>query len=258
MGLTYSRRITRPAYDDLNPFEYFLDRYTYNQGNPFLNPEYTNTFEFSYTLFKKYNASLSYTKTTDVMTQVLLPNPAKSALYQTNANLAEQLSYALNISAPITYTKWWNSNTNLTVFNNRFKSPNLNGQVLDNGQTAFQVYHSENITLNSSSSVELSGNYQSKLIYGTFLVQPQYAIDFGLNKSLMAKKVNLKLAVNDIFNTRRGRISSAYPGLEYKLRQSFDSRTVRLTFSYKFGNNELKESRKRSTGLEAEAGRMKN
>lgn len=258
MGLTYSRRITRPAYSDLNPFEYFLDRYTYNQGNPFLNPEYTNTFELSYTLFKKYNASLSYTKTTDVMTEVLLPDPAKSALYQTNANLAEQLSYALNVSAPVTFAKWWNSNTNLTVFNNHFTSPDLNGQVLDNKQTAFQLFHSQNFTLNSSTSVELSGNYQSKMIYGTFLIQPQYAIDFGLNKSLMAKKVNLKLAVNDIFKTRGGKISSAYPGLEYKLRQRFDSRTVRLTLSYKFGNNEMKESRKRSTGLDSESGRIKN
>lgn len=258
MGLTYSRRITRPAYSDLNPFEYFLDRYTYNQGNPFLNPEYTNTFELSYTLFKKYNASLSYTKTTDVMTEVLLPDPAKSALYQTNANLAEQLSYALNVSAPVTFAKWWNSNTNLTVFNNHFTSPDLNGQVLDNKQTAFQLFHSQNFTLNSSTSVELSGNYQSKMIYGTFLIQPQYAIDFGLNKSLMAKKVNLKLAVNDIFKTRGGKISSAYPGLEYKVRQRFDSRTVRLTLSYKFGNNEMKESRKRSTGLDSESGRIKN
>jgi len=258
MGLTYSRRITRPAYDNLNPFEYFLDRYTYSQGNPFLNPEYTNTYELSYTLLKKYNASLSYTRTTDVMTEVLLPDPAKSALYQTNANLAEQISYSLNISAPVTYTKWWNSNTNLTVFNNQFKSPNLNGQVLDNNQTAFQVFHSENFTLNSSTSLELSGNYQSRLIYGTFLVQPQYSVDFGLSKALMAKKVNLKLAVNDIFDTRDSRISSAYPGLEYQLHQKRDTRTVRLTLSYKFGNNQLKESRRRSTGLDSEAGRIKN
>lgn len=258
MGLTYSRRITRPAYSDLNPFEYFLDRYTYNKGNPFLNPEYTNTFEFSYTLLKKYNASLSFTKTTDVMTEVLLPDTEKSALYQTNANLAEQLSYALNISAPFTITKWWKNNTNLTIFNNQFTSPDLNGQVLDNKQTAFQVFHSENFTLNSSSSVELSGNYQSRMIYGTFLMQPQYAVDFGLNKSLMSKKVNLKLAVNDIFKTRRGEISSAYPGLSYSVKQGYDSRTVRLTLSYKFGSNEVKESRKRSTGLDSEAGRIKN
>jgi len=258
MGITYSRRITRPAYNDLNPFEYFLDRYTYNQGNPFLNPEYTNTFELSYTLLKKYNASVSYAKTTDVMTQVLLPAPEKSALYQTNANLAEQLSYSFNLSAPFTYTKWWNSNTNFTVFNNHFKSPNLNGQVLDNSQTAFQVFHSENVTLNSTTSFELSGNYQSKLIYGTFLVQPQYAVDFGLSRSFMAKKVNMKLAVNDIFNTRRSKISSAYPGLDYSVNQTFDSRTARLTLSYKFGNNNLKESRKRSTGLDSEAGRIKN
>ena len=258
VGLTYSRRISRPGYDDLNPFENYLDRYTYNQGNPFLKPEYTNTYELSYTLLKKYTASIGYTKTTDVITQVILPDPERSALFQTNRNLAEQLSYSFNLSIPFTFTKWWSSNTNFTAFNNQFKSPDLNGQVLDNNQSAFQVYHSQSFTISSTMSFEASGNYQSEVVWGTLKVQPQYAMDLGLNKSFFKKKINVKAAVNDVFNTRSGKISSAFPGLDYKLYQKNDTRTARLTLSYKFGNNEVKPSRKRETGLDSEAGRVKN
>lgn len=257
-GLTYSRRISRPQYDALNPFEYYLDKYTFMQGNPFLKPEYTNTFELSYTLKKKYTVSAGYNKTTDVITQVLLPDPARSALFQTNENLSEQVSWNLNVSAPVTFTKWWSSNNNVTLFNNQFNSPDLNGQVLDNNQTAVQFNSTQNFRINKDFSAEVSGNYQSRMIYGTFLIRPQYGVDLGFNKSMMNKRLNMKLAVNDIFKTRSGKIRSAYPGLDYQIDQNWDSRVARLTLSWKFGNNEVKPNRNRSTGLDAETGRLKN
>ncbi len=257
VGLTYSRRITRPEYEALNPFEYFLDRYTFNKGNPFLKPEYTNTFDLSYTFQKKYTVSAGYTRTTDGITQVLLPDPEKSALYQTNANLSEQLTYSLNLSIPFAFANWWNSNTNINVFKNQFKSPDLNGQVLDNEQTAIQIYNSQNFVAGKALSFELSGNYQSKVVYGTFSFRPRYTVDFGMSKSFSNKRVNLKLTVNDLFKTRYAKISSAYPGLDYKLFQRGDSRTARLTLSYKFGNNEVKAVRSHRTALEEEAGRLK-
>lgn len=45
-GLNYSRRIDRPAYQQLNPFKYYLDPRTYQEGNPDLNPQMTHSFEF--------------------------------------------------------------------------------------------------------------------------------------------------------------------------------------------------------------------
>ncbi|PWG82664.1 TonB-dependent receptor domain-containing protein [Pararcticibacter amylolyticus] len=257
IGLSYSRRINRPSYDALNPFEYYLDKYTYNQGNPFLKPEYTNAFELSYTYKKAYTVSFGYNITNDLITEVLLPNPQKGALYQTNQNLAKQNAYSATVSAPFTFTKWWSSNNNINIFYLGFKTPNLNGQEIDNGKTAFQIYSSQNIKLGKTTSLELNGDYQSSLIYGTIKIEPQYGIDMGLSQSLYNKKLNVKLALNDVFNTRTQKISSAYPGLSYSLSQKRETQVVRLSLSYRFGSNEIKASRQRSTGLESEANRIK-
>ncbi|WP_374166156.1 TonB-dependent receptor domain-containing protein [Arcticibacter sp. MXS-1] len=257
IGLSYSRRINRPSYDALNPFEYYLDKYTYNQGNPFLNPEYTDAFELSYTFKKAYTLSLGYNITSDVIAEVLLPNAQKQALYQTNKNLAKQTGYNATLSAPFSFSKWWSSNTNINVFYLGFNSPDLNGQKLDNGKTVFQFYSGHNFKAGKTTSLEVSGDYQSALIYGTFRISPQYGIDAGINQSLNNKKVNLKLAVNDIFNTRKQTVTSAYPGLNYSLHQKNETQVVRLSLSYRFGRNEIKPSRNRSTGLESETNRIK-
>ncbi|MXV49870.1 TonB-dependent receptor [Pedobacter sp. HMF7647] len=258
LAFSYSRRIDRPSYDALNPFVFYLDQYTYNQGNPYLNPQYTNSFELNYTFKKTYTVGFNYSIIHDVITEVLLPDYEKKALYQTNANLDKQINYNVNLNAPINFASWWKSTNNVTVFYMGFRAADLNGEVLDNGKVAVQLYSNQNFSITKTFSGELSGNYQSPLYYGTLKIQTQYSIDAGVNKSFMNKKLNLKFAVSDIFNTRNSRISSAYNGLNYSLYQKNETRVARLTLTYRFGSNDIKPERKRSTGLEAEQNRMKN
>jgi outer membrane receptor protein involved in Fe transport len=52
-GLTYSRRVDRPRYQNLNPFEQRLDELTFRKGNPFLNPQYSQNFNLNHT-YKGY------------------------------------------------------------------------------------------------------------------------------------------------------------------------------------------------------------
>lgn len=258
ISLSYSRRIDRPSYDALNPFIYFLDQYTYSQGNPFLNPQYTNNFEFTYLLKKKYSATLNYSKTTDVITEVILPDNEKQALYQTNQNIATQNSYSLVLNAPVNFTKWWSSNNNLNLFHIRFNAPDIAGQRLDNKSTSFQFKSQHSFKIQSGLSAELMFSYDSPVTFGVMRIGTRYGFDAGLSKSFLAKKASLKLAANDIFNTQINNIKSAFPGLYYTLYGVNDRQYVSLTFTYRFGKNEIKPARNRSTGLEAEQGRMKN
>jgi len=62
-GLSYGRRIQRPSYQDLNPFQYLLDRYTYQEGNPYLQPQFSHNVELSYNYKGKLNLSANYTIT---------------------------------------------------------------------------------------------------------------------------------------------------------------------------------------------------
>lgn len=258
VGFSYSRRIDRPSYDALNPFVYYLDEYTYNKGNPFLNPQYTHNFEVSYTFLQKYLLSVNYSRVNDVITEVLLPDESKKALYQTNANLAKNVSYGANLNVPVKPFKWWDMNNNLNVFHLSFESPNLAGQNLKTGKTSFQFKMQNSFIIVPGFTAELSANYESPIDYGTLSIGNRYFVDMGLSKSLFNKKASLKLALSDVFNTNETNITSAYPGLKYDLYQKNDSQVARVSFTYRFGKNEIKPARRRTTGTEAEQGRMKN
>ncbi len=257
-GFSYSRRIDRPGYDALNPFVYYLDQYAYNKGNPFLNPQYTNNFEVSYTLMQKYMLSLNYSLVKDVITEVLLPDNAQKALYQTYENLATNVMYGANLNIPFKVGKWWSSNQNLNVFYLGFESPNLAGEALKTGRTAYQFRSQHTFTIVPGFAAELMGNYESALEYGTLSVDERYQIDMGLSKSLWKKKATVRMSLSDVFNTQETKLKSAFPNLNYHLYQKNDTRMLRFNVSYRFGKTEIKPERRRNTGTESEQGRMKN
>lgn len=256
--LSYSRRINRPNYDALNPFIFYLDQYTYSKGNPFLNPEFANNIELGYTFKKMYNLTLNYTITNNPITQILLPDNSNKSLFQTTSNLNKQINYGANFNAPITIAKWWTSSNNFGAYYMGFRADDLQGQNLNTGKIFYQINSQHNFTINKTVNAEFSGDYTSSLIYGTIKIKPVYMFNTGISKNFKQNKYNLKLTLTDIFNTNRQKISSAYTGLEYKLNQKNETQFFRLSFTYKFGSNEVKPERNRNTGLENEQRRLKN
>lgn len=258
IGFSYSRRIDRPSYYDLNPFVFFLDQYTYNKGNAFLNPQYTHSFELSYTLKKSYTAAFNYSVTQHAITEVILADTVNKALYQTNENLATQKHYSLNINAPVKIAKWWNTNNNANIFYMGFRTPNLMGHPFKSGKLAFNFNTNHTLNITNTWSAEMTWRYQSPLQYGTYnILKAQYPVDLGISKSFADKKANIKLGVSDVFHTNRQSIESLIPELNYHLDQRYESQVVRLTLTYRFGKNDLTPSRKRSTGAEEENSRVK-
>lgn len=255
-SLSYSRRIDRPQYDNLNPFTYHLDPYTYQKGNPYLKPQYTNNFELNYTYNKSITLTLGYSRTTDVITEVPGTDPATKVAYVTQQNLQIQNNYSANLYAPYTITKWWEGNLNATAFYLGFKSNNLEGSNLDKGQAAYQVRATETFTPLAGYKLEVTGNYQSALTYGLFYVKPQYSVDAGISHSFAKKKANIKLSTSDIFNTRRNDVTSNYGSNDMDIRQKRESRITRLTFTYNFGSTKIR-ARQHQSGADDLNGRVK-
>ncbi len=256
IGFNYSRRIDRPSYDNLNPFVYYLDQYTYSQGNPFLKPQYTQSFELSYTYNKSINVSLGYSKTTDVITEVI--RTVNKATYVTQFNLQTQNAYNLNVNAPFTFAKWWTGNLNFNGFYLGFKSDSLLGGNLNKGKAAFEAKVLNTFTMGNGFKAELSGNYQSPLVYGVFNIKPQYAVDAGLSKTFLNKKLNAKFSVSDIFNTRTNNLTSNYQNTNIAIYQKRDSRIALLTLTYNFGNSKLAPTRRHKSGADDEKNRVKS
>jgi iron complex outermembrane receptor protein len=256
LGISYSRRIDRPGYDDLNPFVYYLDQYTYEKGNPFLNPQYTNNFEMNYTYNHTINVSIGYSRTSAAITQVLLTDPVSQATFQTNLNLQTQTSYNINVNTPFTINKWWSGNANVNAFYLGFKSDSLLGATLNNGRYAYQLRVSNTFQVAKGYKAELMGNYQSTLTYGIFTVKPQYAVDAGISHSFADKRANIKLSMSDIFNIRRNDVTSNYQSNDLDIRQKNETRVTRLTFTYNFGSTKIK-MRDHQSGADDLKGRVK-
>jgi iron complex outermembrane receptor protein len=254
ISLSYSRRIDRPGYDNLNPFIYYLDPYTFSQGNAFLNPQYTQNFEFNYTYNKTINVSLGYSRTTDAITELILSQGNKT--FQTNANLQTQTNYNININSPYTITKWWTGNINLTGFYLGFKSDSLAGFNFNDGQAAFQAKATQTFTFGTY-RFEILGDYQSPLTYGIYKIKPRYSVDMGVSHSFFDKKANIKLACDDIFNIRRNDLSSHVINNNFDIMQKNDTRVLRLTLTYNFGNNKIKVREHRS-GADDEKNRVRS
>lgn len=258
LNLTYSRRIDRPSYQDLNPFEFKLDELTYQKGNPMLRPQFTNSFELSPTYQGQPVMTLGYSHTKDLFTQVLDTTNVR-ATFITNENLADQKNYTLTLNAPTPIAKWWEGFVSLTGFRSHFSAKFREGYLAEQSYNALNLYSEQTIRLPKGFSVQVSGWYNSPGFWGTLRSDAQGAVDLGIQKKLFDGKGEARLRFGDILHTAGwGGRNLFTPGLNMRARGTWESRTVTLNFSYRFGSAEIKGARQRKTGLEDESRRVKS
>ncbi len=260
LNATYSRRIDRPSYQDLNPFENKLDELTFQRGNPRLRPQFTNSFEIAPTYNGYPVMSFGYSHTKDVFTQVLdvdTRNP--NAAFMTQENLADQQNYTISINAPTPIAKWWEGFVSITGFRSHFNARFRDDFTVDQSYNAFNFYSEQTIKLPMKFSVQLSGWYNSAAFWGTMRSSQQGAMDLGIQKKVFDDKGEIRLRFGDILRTAGWRGENVFtPGLRMLARGNWESRTVTLNFSYRFGSAEIKGARQRKTGLEDEKNRVKS
>ena len=256
LNFSYSRKINRPNYQNLNPFIFFLDQYTYNQGNPNLKPEYANSLQASYLFKQKYSATLAYSHTSDVITQVLLQNEIRKSMYQTVLNLASEDVMSLTLNFPVKLTSWWNMNNNILGYYKQVKAPDLNGADLNSKQFSGNFYAQNNFTLTKLISADAGLMLSTPQIQGAFRIQTIFNADAGLRYNFPNKMGNLKFGVSDIFHTQKARLVSTLANNNYNLEQYSTTTTARLTFTYRFGKMTVKSERNRATGLDDEQKRL--
>jgi len=249
--VSYSYRIGRPPYGLLNPFVWMLDPYTYNKGNPFLQPQFTHSSRLSYTLNNKYILALSYGYTNDVWVQIFDQEDDTRTTIIGWENL--NIYYNTNATAvlPFEIAKWWKTNTSLTGFYGKYKSPYNDGKI-DKSQFTFQGNTTFTFALPKDFAIELSGYYTSKVVYSVAIMQPRGWIDLGAQKMIFDKKATLRLSISDVFKLNVNSYVAQHENINLKGSERWDSRRINLTFTWRFGRSDIKAARQRSSGLEEE------
>lgn len=254
LALIYSRRIERPDYQSLNPFEYQIDELSFMRGNPFLKPQYTDNFKLSHTYNYSLNTSLSYTRVSDFFAQVIEAS-GTSKSFLTSRNVATEEVINLGVSYPFDLNKWWNVYLSVNAFKSIYTATNDSFNSIS--QETLNIYGQNTFKLPSGISMEVSGWFNSPSIWGgTFKTSSIGSLDMAFQKQFLNKKLTARLAFSDILYTSpwKGRTRYAFVNIVGDGGQ--DSRQVRFNLSYKFGNDAVKKSRQRETGLEDEKNRI--
>lgn len=257
LSLNYGRRINRPDYNVLNPFNSKMSELSYEKGNPFLRPEIVNNIELGYTLFYRYNFKLAYSKTTDQITRLVAPDEEDPrAGFISWENLAERTVFSFNASAPIQFTPKWNGYFNVSTAYINNQADYGDGAIVDLQVFNYVVFTQQTFDLPAGLKAELSGHYSGPGIWGgVFRYEGNYGINVGLQKKFLNDDLNIKLSARDIFRTTGWRGESNFNGLRSVGNGIMARQSVNLSANYRFGNQNVK-SRRRTTGIEDEAGRV--
>ena len=252
----YSRRITRPTFNVLAPFTVFTDPYTLVTGNPALQPSIADVITAGYS-YKKYIVSLSYTYEADAIARFQnIVDPATNIEMVSPENLENLRTIALILSAPVTPTKWWTMQYNVSAkwqqSNSFYKTLPIVIQ-----QKNWRITGLQSFKLPKSFVVEISGSYQSADLSGRVIRKSFGSLDLGLQKKI-GDKGKIAITAIDILNTMRSRTYQDISEQHFSTRTNFQftQRMIKLTYTQGFGNNKLKEKRRRADNAEEERKRV--
>ncbi|TKK72002.1 TonB-dependent receptor [Ilyomonas limi] len=256
-ALSYSRRIDRPVYQDLNPFEYRINEYTYHKGSVDLRPQYTNTISLTHTFRYKLNTTLSYSHVKDVFGQ-LVDTAQGVKGYLVNSNIASQNITSLNISYPFQY-KNFSLFTNVNTYYSAYKADFGADRNINLDVWAVHIYAQSSYRFGKGWAAEISGFYTSPAIWqGTLKTASMWSADAGVQKQIWKGKGAIKATVSDVFKTMKWRATSNFSGQDIAAAGRYDSRQFKINFTYRFGNQKLKAARQYKTGLEEESNRAQS
>lgn len=253
-GLTYSRRIERPNYQNLNPFEQQIDELTLRKGNAFLQPQYTDNIKFSHTYKYTLNTSISYSYVNDFFAQVTSAQDERRSVIQ-EQNIATQETWSLNVSYPFEINKWWNAFINVNAYNSSYKGKT--DEFVSISQSTLNFYGQNTFSLPKGYKFEISGWYNSPSVWGgTYQTNSLGAMDLAIQKSFLEDKLSFRMSMSDIFFSSPWSGGTQFGDVIIQGGGGWESRQIRVNLSYNFGNNQVKSARRRKTGAEDESNRV--
>ncbi len=259
ISLSVGRRITRPSYQDLNPFEKKVSEITTFKGNPFLQPQYITNYQLTvdHRLGKeRLVATLLFSQNTGYFAKILeIQNERETFIIPRNMEVNN--TYSATFNYPVKITSWWEA-VNFASLNYITYEGQFDSAAIGINTFVYDARIQNNIQLPAGFLLDITASYQSPWIWrGTIEIKATSELNIGIRKDFFNKQLQLRLTATDIFNT-----SSDYPyygnygGLEIQGEYRSDSSRFGATLTWKFGNQQLKSLKKRKSGLNDELNRI--
>ncbi len=258
INLAYSKRITRPTFDDMAPFIIFLDPSTFFSGNPALQPATSDNFKIGLR-HKSILFSVEYSVEDSSIAQFqssVIPGTNKELLFA--ENLKDTRTLNLTLTLPLTPVKWWNMSYNI-IGGSQQTRKYFDGKLTKFDFAGFGLFSTQTITLPADFTFEATGYYGSGGLFGVVKISGYGAINVGLQKKFGDNGGTLRIGYDDVFNTQKFSGISDLPEQNQYFRASlrFSQPTIKISFSQNFGNQKVKSIGEHRSGAEEERERVK-
>lgn len=246
-NLSYSRRISRPSFDYLNPFISYQSPLFSNVGNPLLRPSFTNSLEISSILNNKYIMTVFGNATSKYFSEFPIRVDNTDETRYTFDNIGKGYNIGVQAIIPVKINPWWDiSNTFLAMNQNYDLSYENIRQKLN--KVFLLINTSNTFKVNNNISAELSGRYHAPSIQGFYQIGNFFDVSAAINIKMFQEKALLSLSGHDLFYTNRSIVNIQYPNQDLGFTRYNDTRLLKLSFRYKFGNTDLKNKQKQQSG----------
>lgn len=255
LSLNYTYRIGRPGYQSLNPFVNFVDPYTYFEGNPFLRPSYSHSVELKHGFHDFIYTSVGYRYSTSVSDNVILQDTVSKVSLSRNENVGSGHDLTFDISAGFPIAKWWNADLNGGVAYSIGIS-NYPGFTYDTKAWSAYFSYNNSFTLTKTVKAELGTYVNAPTRSGIAKIAGSVNVSAGIQTQLWKEKGVLKFSANNFIGPTQYNAHFQNEALNIKWINQWEGKRFSLSFSYKFGNTNVKASRNRRTASQEEGNRV--
>ena len=245
-SLDYSRRVVRPRYQDLNPFAYFLNENNFDEGNAQLIPAFSNRFNLNYTLLGEYSFDVYWRDNGNEILRLPFQDNENQVLRTSKQNALASTSWGLDFTHGRSLTEWYYLYTIMSAFHeeNTFNAQESGNVAQTTAVDGFFAYVGNFITISKDKTWtgEVSAEYFSKFIFGSYIRDNVVTLNAGVQKTFWNKRATFKVTANDVLGEANAILRSQYLNQDNSFISIPETQNVQIGFTYKFGNFKLEDN----------------
>lgn len=233
-SIGYGRRIDRPAFMAMNPFARYISKYYYTVGNPYLLPSFSHNIEINYSNNRDLNLSLYTNFAKEQIAQTAIPFENSKMVVDTMQNFYDMSTIGFTAIYTLQKSNWLESNFVFNGYHRSIKQYDTN-IVPDYKVNVVYLSMDNNFKISKKLNTQLSSFYYSPQITGIFRRSPRFNVNLNFRYKIN-DQWDLALFANDILKTQQGKLNAIVNGVQQSYDNYYDSRSLRLTVSYRFGS----------------------
>ncbi|MCJ7934612.1 MAG: outer membrane beta-barrel family protein [Chryseobacterium sp.] len=252
--LRMGRRVERASYSQMVPFKRPLTPTLYFQGNPLLQPQTSIHSEIGWTWKNSIFLTMSYDAYRNYIQTLPYADSNQTTITRIPTNIRGVQAWNMEISYSKKILNWWSANYSISLYRNYFKGSVEQFSLNNNGITSLSLNANNSFTINNKFSIAIDFEHNSRRQLATSSFGPYSILNIGIKYQMLHNKATLSLVGSNLLQSESHDAIDHYENLNQSSYWNYYTRSVRLSFNYRFGLGKSSSQNKSNSEEQQRAG----